>query len=99
VSRLRAYGHLVIAAALCALCPMLACSKTAPDGAEQRAASLRDEAFAACDMHLWTDCLRKLDAAKNLDSEGDTASRVSAARDAAAAGLKQDQERPKPKPR
>jgi hypothetical protein len=92
----RTWRRVVMVAALCAICPILACSRTAPDGA---AASLRDEAFAACDMHLWADCLRKLDAAKKLDSDGDTDSRVSAARDAATAGLKQDQERPKPKPR
>jgi hypothetical protein len=96
---MRTWRRVVVAAALCAICTTLACSKTAPDGAEPRAAALRDEAFAACDMHLWADCLRKLDAAKKLDSEGDTDSRVSAARDAATAGLKQDQERPRPKPR
>jgi hypothetical protein len=98
-SFMKTWPRIVMAAALCAICPVPACSRTSADGSEQRAAALRDEAFAACDMHLWADCLRKLDAAKKLDPDGDSDSRVSAARDAVVAGLKADQERPKPKPR
>jgi hypothetical protein len=48
----------------------------------QRAASLRDEAFAACDAQRWEECTRKLDEAKALDPEGESEPRVVAARKA-----------------
>jgi hypothetical protein len=61
--------------------------KAAPTPAE-RAASLRDQALAACDGAQWTECASKLDQARAIDPAGETAPRVAAARKAVADAAK-----------
>jgi hypothetical protein len=51
---------------------------------EERAASARATAFAACDRAQWTTCQAKLDEARAIDPAGETAPRVVAARRALA---------------
>ena len=50
----------------------------------ERAAQLREEAFAACDAAQWAMCARKLDDAKGVDPEGEGDPRVVRARAAIA---------------
>jgi hypothetical protein len=52
----------------------------------QHVATLRKEAFAACDARRWDECTRKLDEAKELDPAGESDERVVAARKAIAGG-------------
>lgn len=55
-----------------------------PSTPEQRAASIRGEAFAACDARQWAECTAKLDEAAMLDPAGESDPRVATARKAAA---------------
>jgi len=50
----------------------------------ERAAKLREEAFAACDAAQWTECARKLNDAKGVDPDGERDARVVRAREAIA---------------
>ncbi|HEY3820701.1 MAG TPA: hypothetical protein VGL81_26225 [Polyangiaceae bacterium] len=50
--------------------------------AQQKAAAIRGEAFAACDAKRWTECGGKLDEAMALDPAGEGDARVVAARKA-----------------
>ena len=56
---------------------------------QERAADLREEAFAACDDKRWLDCNTLLDAAWAIDPGGDSAPRVVEARRAIAEGEKE----------
>jgi hypothetical protein len=56
---------------------------------QERAAKLREEAFAACREARWAECESKLGEAKRLDPAGDADPRVRAAHDAALGGLHQ----------
>jgi hypothetical protein len=47
---------------------------------EQRAASIRGQAFAACDALRWTECVGRLDEAAVLDPAGESDPRVVSAR-------------------
>jgi len=55
---------------------------------EERAASLREKAFAACDVAQWDPCQAKLDEARGIDPAGEEAPRVAAARSAIAAATR-----------
>jgi hypothetical protein len=54
----------------------------------QHVASLRKEAFAACDARRWDECARRLDEAKELDPAGESDDRVVAARKAITEGTR-----------
>jgi DNA-directed RNA polymerase specialized sigma24 family protein len=56
--------------------------ETTPDPREQ-ARTLRATALRECAEHAWQDCLRDLDAARDLDPEGDDAPEVRRAREEA----------------
>jgi hypothetical protein len=58
--------------------------------AQERAASLRDEAYEACAGWLWFLCERKLDEAKAMDPAGESDVRVQGARRAVDKGLGRD---------
>jgi hypothetical protein len=58
--------------------------------AQERAASLRDEAYEACAGWPWALCERKLDEAKAMDPAGESDARVEGARQAVDKGLMRD---------
>jgi hypothetical protein len=55
--------------------------------AQERAARMREEAFAACGKRRWEECESRLNLAKKLDPAGDADPRVQAAHEEALAGL------------
>jgi hypothetical protein len=61
--------------------------KPRPPTPQERAATLRDEAFGSCSEALWAECGRKLDEAKQLDPAGESDLRVQGSRKAVKDGL------------
>jgi hypothetical protein len=59
----------------------------------ERAAELRDEAYAGCAEHAWARCEGKLDEARRLDPAGETNPRVIAARKAVREAVGRDASR------
>lgn len=57
------------------------------------AATLRRQAYQACDDRRWSDCVALLDDAKRVDPVGESAADVQAAREKAARG--QEEKKPK----
>jgi hypothetical protein len=70
---------------------------TAPSAQQQRAASVRGEAFAACDAQRWTECAGKLDEAEVLDPAGESDPRVVSARRAVSEATRVEESPTKPK--
>jgi DNA-directed RNA polymerase specialized sigma24 family protein len=68
------------------------------NGPMDRARALRADALRACDRSAWRECLDGLDRAKELDPAGDQAPEVGAARQNAAAGLRDEAPSPKAPP-
>jgi hypothetical protein len=56
----------------------------------ERAARIRDDAFASCGESRWAECERRLNDAQRLDPGGESDSRVQAARAAVVSGLNSD---------
>jgi hypothetical protein len=71
---------------------------TAPSTPQQlRAASIRGEAFAACEAQRWTECAGKLDEAAGLDPAGESEARVVSARRAVGEAMRVEENPDKPK--
>ncbi len=70
---------------------------TATPTPQERAASIRGEAFAACEAKQWDACTAKLDEAATLDPAGVSEPRVVAVRRAASEATKVEEKPEKPK--